>query len=192
MITEKNTILTEFTLTEELQKKFSHKLFVVSLILLIAGAVGLAVYFASVVYYIAFFDESPAWCEALLLFAIPFAFGLIMLITVRTQIKNAKKISGVKNVYEFYSDCLIAKEIRNGEQTAVVRIEYGKIVKTKDTPEVFYFYYVVKTLAYPINKAGLTAAEFGTVKKLFGCKINEGEEVLSLAPYAEAENAFKG
>lgn len=185
MVSEKGCIVSECVMSEEIQKKFSHKLYIASVISLVIGSVGLAAYLVTSVSYDFIYDFIPEWCNAFLLFAVPFGFGLVFLLTLKSQIKNSRKLEGIKNVYEFYSDCILARELRGGLQTGVVRFTYDNIVKTKDDEDMLYFYYQVKTLAYPLEKNSLTPAELNTVKKLLGMPVGADEELLELAPCKE-------
>lgn len=189
MVTERGSILNQTVLSEKIQKRYLRTLFIVALICLVIGAVGVVAYIAVGVTMEMNFGETPAWCEALLVFAVPFAFGLIFVLTVNSLIRQARKNSGVINEYEFFSDCLMAREIRGGEVCANVCINYNQIVKTKQVGEYFFFFYQVKTLSYPIDTTDLTEAELNTIKNLFGASVPEGAETVELSPSAVREQA---
>ncbi len=174
MTNESGAVVTECVITEDLQKKFSRKFSICGWIFTAVGAAAFFACIAAVIAVLPCDEQLVGWYAGIAVSAMLFMLGVIFVLTVRQQLKNAKTISGVKNVYEFYSDRIIVKVIRNGEQTAAARLDYGYIVKTKDTPDVFYFYYHVKNVAYPIDKKLLSPAELNTIKKLCGLA-SEGE-----------------
>lgn len=182
MITENNSIKTEVSDFVAVQKEFSHKLNILSIIALITGGAGLIAYFVLGV----FFDEA-AWVDALLVFAVPFTLGLVFVFASRTQIKQSQKNTGSTNVYEFFSDCLVMRELRFNAEIAVVRVNYGDIFKVKNTEHYLFFFYRVKNLAYPVDKTKLSPVEVNTIKRLLGDKTDENAEVLQLSSCGSAE-----
>lgn len=183
MVTEKGSIINRTVLCEKVQKQNSRTLFIVSLVCLIVGAIGLAAYIGVSTYLGTVYDDAPAWCDALLVFAVPFAFGLIFLLTIHSLVKQARKNSGVINEYEFFADCIMAREIRGEEVCATVRMDYAQIVKTKEKGEYLFFYYQVKQFLYPIEKAALTTEELNTIKKLMRAPVPEGAEIIELCKF---------
>lgn len=183
MITEKNSIKTDFSKFEEVQYLLTQKLFIGSVIALIVGAVGLAAYIATSVTYETLYGFSPAWCEALLVFAVPFVCGLISLITIRSQRKQSRKNSDATNVYEFFADCVILRELRGGVEVGVLRVGYTQVLKVREKKDYLLFYYVTKTSAFPIDKSKLSEAELNTIRKLFGRRISDGENAVELAAF---------
>lgn len=186
MITEKGTIITEFGDFYNLQKQLVKKPMIISIILLAVGSVGLAAYLIISFAFTWLYDQTPAWSEFLLLFALPFGLGVVFVPTLKARVKQSIKNTGRKNVYEFYSDCIIAKEISGGVTVATVRFDYAKIVKLKEIENYLFFCYEVKSLAYAIDKNTLDEKELATVKNLFK-KDLEGAEVLTLPAYGSAE-----
>lgn len=180
MVTEKGSIINRTVLSEKVQKQNSRTLFIVSLICLIVGAIGLAAYIGVSTYLETVYEDAPAWCDALLVFAVPFAFGLIFLLTIHSLVKQARKNSGVINEYEFFADCIMAREIRGEETTANVRMEYAQILKTKEKGDYLFFYYQVKQFLYPVEKATLSTDELNTVKKLMRAPVPAGAKILEL------------
>ena len=190
MVTERKTILNRTVLSENIQKKNLHKLFIISLVCLIVGALGVVAYIALGVALETESGDTPAWCEAFLVFAVPFAFGLVFILTINSLVKQARKNNGVINEYEFFADCIMAREIRGGEICANVRLNYDQVLKTKQAGEYLFFFYQIKSYAYPIDTTELTPPELNTVKKLLGAKTDEGCEILELA--SSADVAEKG
>ena len=182
MITERKSILNQTVLSEKIQKTYLHKLFIISLVCLIIGALGVAAYIAVGVTLDVIYGEMPVWCEVLLIFAVPFAFGLIFMLTINSLVRQARRNSGVINEYEFFSDCLLAREIRGGEVCANLRLDYSQIVKTKRLGEYIFFAYQFKSQYYPIDTTTLSEAEINTILKLFGATLAESAETLELSP----------
>lgn len=180
MVTENGSIINRTVFSEKVQKQNSRTLFIVSLICLIVGAVGLAAYIGISAYLGTVYEDAPAWCDALLVFAVPFAFGLIFLLTIHSLVKQARKNSGVINEYEFFADCIMAREIRGEEITANVRMDYSQILKVKEKGDYLFFYYQVKQFLYFIEKAALTTDELNTIKKLMRANVAEGAKILEL------------
>ena len=188
MISEKSSIINRTVLSEKIQKKYLRNLFIISLVCLIVGACGVVAYIALGVTLDDGNGKAPAWCDALLVSAVPFAFGLIFILTINSLIRQSRKNSGVINEYEFFADCIMAREIRGDEVTANVRMEYNKVVKTRQVGEYFFFFYEVKSLSYPIDTTALSEAELNTVKKLLGANVPEGAETVELSPFEISSN----
>ncbi|MBD5632625.1 MAG: hypothetical protein HDP34_05290 [Clostridia bacterium] len=182
MITENNSIKTEVSDFVSVQKELSYKLNIVSIVALIIGSAGLLAYFVLGVLF-----EEAKWVDALLVFAVPFTLGLVFVVAFRTQIKQSQKNAGSTNVYEFFSDCLVMREMRFGSEIAVVRVSYGDIFKVKNTANYLLFFYRVKNLAYPVDKTKLSPVEVNTIKRLLGAKIDENIEVLQLSTCGSVE-----
>lgn len=167
MITQSGSIKVDFSMSERVQRQFTAKLYVGSVIALIVGILGLIAYIATdVACYMATGSE-PLWADAMLLFAAPFGCGLILLLTLRRQYRAAAKPSDRTIQYEFFSDAVLLREARGGMQVGVMRIGYADIVKVKQT-ESYLFFYPAKTLAYPVEKEALSAEERDTVLALMG------------------------
>lgn len=185
MITEKGTIVTEFNDFYGAAKQLVKKPMIISIIFIVVGAVGIVAYFAFYWAFILLYDP-PVWEDFLLLSALPLGLGIGFVVMFVSRVKQATKIADRKNVYEFYSDCLMAKEVRGGVVVAVVKFDYAKIVKTKEIENYLFFCYEVKSTAYPLDKFLLDAKELATVKSLFKIDV-KGAEILTLPAYGSAE-----
>lgn len=182
MITQNNTIKCEVSDFVKVQKELSAKLFYFSLAALIIGIAGTLAYIVLGTIF-----EDAGWVEILLVFCVPLAIGLVFLLSRRSLIKQSLKNIGSTNIYEFFSDCLIMRETRGGMEIAVVRVNYGDIVKVKETANYIFFFYRIKSTAYPIDKSTLTAAEINTVKKLFGRQTACDSQIINLPECSSAE-----
>lgn len=185
MITQAGTIKTEFSDFAGMQKKFHSTVKIISIILLIVGSLGLIAYLAVSTVLETDYENAPAWCDALLFFAVPFAFGLVFLIIIVAQQKQARKNADAVNIYEFFSDCLIIRGARAGIQTAVFRAEYAKVAKVKEMGEYLIFYYVASTSLFPIDKRQLSEEELNTIKKLLRAPVSDGIQTLNLPAFGD-------
>ena len=195
MITEKGSIKVAAAMTSAVQKSLNRTLFIISLVALIVGALGLAAYFALTVYFgvaaeltgNSAYESLADGFNPMLIFAVPFGFGLVFVIVIRVQIKNAAKQSDCKNEYEFFAGHLILNEYKSGIQVGKSKIFYKNIVKYKETQD-YLFFYLVRTLAYFIPKADLTEEENATIRKAFNLP-HDAAKVLSL-PQNPEDNPF--
>ena len=73
-------------INKEIQKELSRPLYIVSIVTLVIGIVGMVAY----VVLGTIFDNPEI--EYMLAFSFPFAFGLVLLITINKLCKNADKI----------------------------------------------------------------------------------------------------
>lgn len=181
MITENRTIKTQFCDFESAQKALTHRLFVLSVIMLVIGSAGIIAYIALGTIFETPEGKTPLWVDAFLFFAVPFAFGLIFTISLTRQVKNAKKFAGSVNDYEFYSDCLIMSEIRHGVSVGVARLEYNQIVKVRQKGKYLFFGYRNGMAVYPMDITALSAEELNTVKKLLCPAFEHGGTLIELS-----------
>lgn len=145
-------------LNEKVQIELTKKNKMLSTIALIVGALGL----------IAFVVCSTVWESKifglLLLFAFPFTFGLISIISINKNIKNFK-LHNIINNYQFNEDHFIVKSFNGNEQIGMSKINYTNILKLKET-ETFIFIFANRISAYPIIKQTISASELDTIKSL--------------------------
>ena len=169
MVTENGTIKIETRLDENVQKEFMAKTFIVSLVCLILGSVGLVAYLTWDV--LSEFIEIKAPSIVLLIaFSCLFAFGLVFIISRNKVVKKARS-ENKSEVYEFFNNYVVANDYFNGEQVATVKIYYNQIVKRKETKN-YIFFYVQATAACPVSKANLTEGELNAVRALLGMGVS--------------------
>ena len=142
---------TEFN--QAMQKELNSKSKKINKTLMIIGAIGLLAY----IVIGTILEEEVWWCEALLVFALPFSFGLILLITINKQEKKAV-FSNQYNVYEFNDDFLNAETYSKGECTSKVKFYYKDIVRVKETDNYLFLFIQIKH-AFPVLKSGFEAGE---------------------------------
>lgn len=150
------TIQTE--IDEKSQKSLTKISKIVYLTLMIIGAIGLLLYLALGTIY-----ENP-YLDVLLLFAIPFGFGLVFYITIN---KNIKKMTENKftNEYTFNNDFMNIASVKNGEIVGTQKLYYKDIVKVKENDE-YIFIYPNKFNAFILKKSNASEEELTTIKKL--------------------------
>ena len=180
MITEYGSVLTEKTTAGAARKALRKNLKWLWIVLLVVGSIGLAVYIFGATYFEEVHGYEPLWAEIVLLIsAVPFAVGLIFTLATRSQKKVESKTDNIQTTSEFFSDCIIFREFKDGEQMGVRRIEFGKIVRTKER-EGFLFFGVGFDMFYPVYLYGLTEAEINTIKKQLKMPTSENVEIVEL------------
>ena len=153
-------IETNVKVDASLQKELNGKSKLISLIMMIIGAVGLIVY----VLLGTFIPGEPKWVELFLLFAIPLGVGLVCLVTI--NITNKKSLEGDRELKLVFSEeSYIVSEIKNGEKVAEVNVYYKDVLKTRETQN-YFFIYQSQTIAHPVKKSDLTTEQLEQVKKL--------------------------
>lgn len=136
----------------DVQKELNLRVYTGSLIAVVLGAVGLLCHLvlAAVI--------GAAWTDALLVFAVPFAAGLVLLITVRRNIKEAAKQAHDENFYRFGPDGVSAETRRDGAVTATAERRYTDFVRKRETKS-FFLLYVNRFSVMPVRKSSLTHDE---------------------------------
>lgn len=144
------------------QKKLTKKTYISSIIALIIGSIGLVAYLVlgSLI--------NEIWTEIFLIFAFPFAFGLIYIITLK---KNYKVLSGkvMVNCYVFDETNFTVTTIQNDNNLGSSQISYTEIYKCKEIND-YIFIYLNKVSAFPIDKRRLKDNQLLELKNLL--KIN--------------------
>lgn len=187
MITVRGSILVKFRNGEEVARRMSKKLYIGSILALIIGSVGLAAYLAVSVGHYMVTETDLVWADALLVFALPFGFGLVFLLTLNRQYKQAAAMSDCEMQYEFFSDGIVLREFRRGEQTGTAKFLYSQVMGARQNKE-FLFFSLIKPASYPLLKSSMTAEELNTVKSLLRLP-SEGEP-LPLSPFSEQPDAL--
>ncbi len=185
MVTEQNTIKTEFSDFKKLQKFLWQKLYICSIISLVVGVIGVLAYIIVSTVWETLYEYSPAWCEALLAFAVPLGIGIVFVLSFRSTFKQGEKLADAANVYEFYSDCVMIRELHGGVETGVARMEYAKIAKTAEKGQYLLIRYIGGGSALPIDKTTLSQTELNTVKKLLLLEVPQNADIKELASSAD-------
>lgn len=181
MITEKNTIKTEFSEFKILQKFLWQKYYICSIVALVVGIAGVLAYIVLSTVWETLYEYSPAWADALLAFAVPLGIGIVFVLTFRSTFKQGDKLADATNVYEFYSDCLMVHELHGGVETGVARLEYNKIVRASEKGKYLLIRYIGGASALPLDKTTLSEDELNAVKKLLRLAVPQNAEIIGLA-----------
>ncbi len=191
MLTESGSVIAKSVVNEQTQRKFTKKLYIASIICLIVGAAGLAAYLVISVLLYAIIAFESQYIEIMLVFSAPFAFGLIFLITLKKQYKNASLAGEREITYEFFADDLIVREYCEGSQLAMSRAKYSQIVKVVEKPEYIYLYFI-KTALCPVDITALSQAELNAVRRVLGLPIPlNSVECAPLPQMRQADNGEK-
>ena len=145
-------------LNEKMQKELVRPALIIYLIMMIIGIIGLAAYVI-----IKIFVEN-ANVEYLLIFSIPFVFGLVVYLAVKKQLKKIKNNTRL-NIYEFNEDFMNIKTMDNGEDVGTAKIYYKDIVKKRESKN-YFFLFINNVNALPIAKCELTEDDIKEIRKL--------------------------
>ncbi len=145
-------------LNEKVQIELTKKNKMLSIVALVVGAIGLVAF----VILSTMFENKLF--GILLIFAFPFTFGLISVISINKNIKNFK-LHNITNNYQFNEDYFIVKSFNGTEQIGMSKINYANIYKLKQT-ETFLFIFANRVSAYPIIKAAITSEELSKLESL--------------------------
>ena len=151
-------IVVKTKLDEKMQKELVHPALIIELITMIIGIIGL------LAYVIIKTSVENANVEYLLIFSIPFVFGLVFYLTVKKQLKKIKNNTKL-NIYEFYEDFMNIKTMDNGEDVGTAKIYYKDLVKKKESKN-YFFLFINNLNAFPIAKYELTEDDIKEIRKL--------------------------
>ena len=147
---------------KNVQKEVNFKVFVVSLVFLIVGIVGVVSYIILGGFV---FKTEPKWLNYMLwASSILFAFGLIYIIINFTT--NKKSVAqNLADESEFFEDHLTLNSYKNGEQIGTAKVYYKDILKLKETKH-YIFLYISAFQAVAVNKQDLTQEDISKLKLL--------------------------
>lgn len=145
------------TIDKKVQNALNTKQKWISWIMLIIGAIGLITYIV-----LGTVRESKAWEDVLLIFAIPFTLGLILLINVHRACIWSDRVKREQH-YEFQEEKMVVTIYVQGECTGTSEVYYKTLIRMRETKE-FLFLYPNKISAFPIEKAKLTPTEYAILK----------------------------
>ena len=150
-------------LTKEVQKSMTKKIWIGSWIALTIGAIGMLLYiFADPIW------GTQKWTEFLLIFALPFGFGLVYIIMLNKIYKKPFDERNV-NIYQFEPDGFTVVTFRGGANTGSMRVSYDQIAKVKETAD-YLFLFVNKFSAFAVKKADSSPSDIETIKSYLGVK----------------------
>ena len=113
-------VICKTEISREVQAELFKNAKIANIIALVIGSVGLLAYII-----LSIFIESP-YLDALLLFAIPFGFGLVFLISINITIKKAEQ-NKAENEYVFDDELFAVTSSRNDNVVGTSKIYYKDI-----------------------------------------------------------------
>lgn len=128
-----------------------------SIISLVVGIIGLLAYIIISTFKEMFVLEILLWA-----FAVMFALGLVMLITINKLIKKASENKLICEC-EFDEEFMNVTAIKNEEQISYSKVYYKDLIKIKET-ENYVFLYPNKQMAYPVQKRDIPSNELSILK----------------------------
>lgn len=192
MITENGAVKTSTPITEQVSKELNKKVFILSIIYIVFGAIILALGFA---FYV-FTTEGESFGLILLVCGtIILLCGIIMVVNHGAVKKATLKYKKVDEV-EFYRDYLMLYEYTDGELTTTSKIYYGWVLKIKETAN-YLFLYNTRATAVAVDKNSLPLTELNTVRMLLGRPVVAGQTPTApsaadyVEPAAVADDPFK-
>ena len=183
MITDKGSIKTASISVESALVIYRRKIKIISLIMLIVGAVGLVAYIALSTVF------EKKWLDALLVFAVPFTLGLIGTITI-ARVHKREKLKPVTCRCEFFADCFFCKTktATSQQETNTDKFAYADAVLKSENEKFGYIYVLSRGVFVPFGKEDLTDDELNAIRKNFRKPIRDGEESAKLENYREDGN----
>lgn len=148
---------------ENAQKALTKKFYIISLIALIVGAIGIVAYIV-----IGVFVES-SYLDIMLVFSLPFGFGLVYVISINKIIKKAVA-NNIVNEYEFDNDFFNVSSYKNGEVVGTSKVYYKDLYKIKEK-DGYIFLYINISNAYIVKEDALSENDQTLLKALL--KINK-------------------
>lgn len=150
-------------INKEIQKELSRPLYIMSIVTLVIGIVGMVAY----VVLGTIFDNPEI--EYMLAFSFPFAFGFVLLITINKLCKNADKIPQY-NQYTFEEEYFMVTTYRRGENVGTVKLYYKDLAKSRESKN-YIFMYLNKYSAVAVAKDQLSCDELILLRSFLGLKL---------------------
>ena len=106
--------------------------------------------------------------EIFLIFALPFGFGLIFIITLDTNYRTLKN-NAMVNFYAFNDDNLSITTMKNNENIGTSQISYNNIIKVNENKN-YLFLYLNRVSVLPIDKRTLSNDDVNKIKEIINKK----------------------
>lgn len=155
-------------LDKEAQKALTRTFFILSLISLIVGAVGLVLYIVLNIFL------TSSYLDVLLVCSLPFGFGLVYIIMINNIIERTSA-SKIVNEYTFENDYFMVSSIKNGEVVSTNKIYYKEIYKIKEK-DGYLLLYINLSNAYIIKEGNLSSENLTLLKAILKIGKNETKE----------------
>ena len=161
MITENGTVKTSTPITEQVTKELNKKVFVLSIVYIVLGAIFLALGFVVYMFTEDSYGIVLLACGTIILFC-----GIFMLVSHNATKNATLKYKKVDEV-EFFRDHLTLYEYTDGELTTTSKIYYKWILRIKETQN-YLFLYNTRVTAIAVDKNSLPISELNTIRMLLG------------------------
>lgn len=161
-------IVCKTELDKEAQKALTRTFFILSLISLIVGAIGLVLYIVLNIFL------TSSYLDVLLVCSLPFGFGLVYIIMINNIIERTSA-SKIVNEYTFENDYFMVSSIKNGEVVSTNKIYYKEIYKIKEK-DGYLLLYINLSNAYIIKEGNLSSENLTLLKAILKIGKNETKE----------------
>ena len=146
------------------QKALSNNTMIASIIALVIGALGIVAY----VILSTFINNS--YIDILLIFCIPFAIGLIYVITINKNIK-AVAVNQFTSEYDFDTDYFNVTSSMNGDIVGTQKVYYRDLYKIREKDE-YIFIYINKFNVFIVKKSNISGEDLIALRSLL--KLTDG------------------
>lgn len=161
-------IVCKTELDKEAQKALTRTFFILSLVSLIVGAIGLVLYIVLNIFL------TSSYLDVLLVCSLPFGFGLVYIIMINNIIERTSA-SKIVNEYTFENDYFMVSSIKNGEVVSTNKIYYKEINKIKEK-DGYLLLYINLSNAYIIKEGNLSSENLTLLKAILKIGKNETKE----------------
>ena len=163
MITENGTVKVRTIVDEKMQKEFSANVNKLALTMLIAGSVGVAIFFTLFILseFISGLKDDFT-LPFLIVFAAFLGGGIGLKVLYNKSLKQVAN-SGKVNEYEFFSDYFTVNQLLNGETVATAKFYNNQILKVKNGKN-YFFIHINAAQVFPVAKAELAESELQILK----------------------------
>ena len=162
-------IVCKTELDKEAQKALTRTFFILSLVSLIVGAIGLVLYIVLNIFL------TSSYLDVLLVCSLPFGFGLVYIIMINNIIERTSA-SKIVNEYTFENDYFMVSSIKNGEVVSTNKIYYKEINKIKEK-DGYLLLYINLSNAYIIKEGNLSSENLTLLKAILKIRKNETKEI---------------
>lgn len=163
MVTENGTIKLSTAMTAAMQKELTKPALISSLVAIILGAAGVAVFLVLEIVSI-FTETEEGYFFMLIATAAVLGLGIALRALLLIAIKNIAALPRI-NEYEFFSGYFTIDQTVNGENVLHNKILNNQITKSKETKNYLFFY--IGNVVYPVLKEGADEGELNTLRSVF-------------------------
>lgn len=150
---------------EKAQKSLAKHSLILYAVILAAGIAGLSGY---VIWSL--FPDSEA-SSVLLIFALPLVVGLVMLLSLRQNVKKMAQNNFI-NEYEFDEEFFNVATYQNGEVKGTHKVYYNELHKVRENDEYIFLYLNSKS-AYIVAKFEATEEDLAALRQLLHLSDNK-------------------